>query len=240
VCGDRCAVRKRVATDVGLFPAGSDEDRAKRLFGRACELGLAAACVHMVTLKTGDDFAAYAKWCTATLPIACAVAVHVAGSADDLRPLRAALAEACKTSPRAYACNALAYLEETGRGGGKRPDEALRHHLRACQLYSVASCDRLLLGPFGQPAAPKGLDADRFATELATDCDEPQGEHSCLALAAAYERGWVVRRDRERARDARTRVCGPAQRGRVQEDRPAGAREGLSAVNGAATPPRRR
>lgn len=220
---DRCKSRKPGCTitstsieesELGWFLPTADRDvaLADRTIDRACKLGDRAACFYQVWGTKPASFDKLAGHCTAVLPIACAAALvqlpQTLGDAErtQLTEIRSALEGACSTSTRTSACVALAFMKERGLGGPAKPAEALKHHLRACGLYSPLSCIRLLAGPFGRPAPPKDLDADRVNELLAVHCSRRDPD-ACLAHAAAFERGWVVPRDRAKAKQILEEAC---------------------------------
>jgi TPR repeat protein len=220
---DRCASRKPGCTttstsseesELGWFLPTADLDvaLAERAIDRACKLGDPTACFYQLWGTKPASFGVLAGHCTATLPIACAAALaqlpQTLGDAErkQLSEIRGALEGACATSTRTSACVALAFMKERGLGGPARPVDALKHHLRACGLYSPMSCIRLLVGPLGRPAAPKNLDADRIADLLAEHCSR-RNQDACMAHAAAYQRGWAVPRDRDKAKQILVDAC---------------------------------
>jgi hypothetical protein len=189
------------------------ELRAADQFAHACRQGSKPACMEAVTLSS-RDFASYAKTCSDDLPMGCAAAIAygLAGTAParaDVEPIRAALDAACnKPKPRPEACNALAFIDDYGFGGMKKRD-ATKAHLRACGAGSSASCMALLLRK-SRPAPPKELDAEAMADVLDDACTGHDPD-ACTALANAYEAGWGVTRDRDRAKEltARSKTSAP-------------------------------
>jgi hypothetical protein len=181
---------------------GPDDAGALKLFGKACRFGSRPACAVIGTYENDPRQAAelFADACSPELPLACAAALaKLDGTRASSRPMfdriRKALAAACDSSTIAEACNALAYMEEAALGG-PRSAEAQTHHARACELGSVTSCTRLLVGPFARMNAPGQLDKRRFEESLSNSCTgEFQYESACLALSVAFETGWGVDRD---------------------------------------------
>lgn len=171
-------------------PEGQDDLRA------ACALGNKAACTQAALVEKPDDVDALVAQCTADAPLACALALRDKRAAK-LPAVRTALETSCKTAPSALACNALAFVEEeAGRSAQKL-------HVRACNLGSAMSCAKIV----GKVPAPKGLDADRLVDLLGPRCERHDGS-ACVALSEAFARGWVVKRDKARAKEILETACG--------------------------------
>lgn len=191
---------------------GGDEALATKMLTHGCELGVGAACLQVANTQRhqgGDSTESFAKACHAGLAVGCAALLDTDAAkiqAPVALQARAALTGLCKRTTRPDACNALGYMEERGIGGKKQRRAALDHYQRSCQLGSVLSCARLLVGPFGKQRAPAGIDAATFEEMLSGRCDLLD-ETACLALARAFDMGWVVARDRERARSVLVEAC---------------------------------
>nr|HEX4317836.1 hypothetical protein [Kofleriaceae bacterium] len=203
-----CTTTQREETEPSyLMPVlPADHDRAHALWQHACDLGDAAACFAAVWVSDAD-FGTLAKTCTAALPIACAAAVAAAPgnlAAAAAKPVRAALATACKTSEHGYACGSLADLEDAGLGGGRDAGAAAVHRTRACLLGEGGACAQLELA---RRPAPRGLDPGALDHSLATRCDE-HDEDACRARADAYARGWGgITRDADQAAQIKQDAC---------------------------------
>lgn len=212
---ERCFATFEVKAPLaGWFRKRNDDAEALKLFEKACALGSKAACVLFATSEQGPQQSSVdllASACSQEIPIACAA--FLIATEDNAEPakgvlsrVRGSLTKACSGGEKPEGCNALAYMEEGGLGGAVRLADAVRHHLRACELGSVLSCVRLLTGPFGRPRPPKTLDQERFEELLSTPCSA-RHQGACIALATAYDTGWVVGRDREKAQAILDEAC---------------------------------
>lgn len=212
---DRCfASFKNKEPLAGWLDRGSDDSSAMKRFEKACALGSKAACMLFAfdgsnTRDARIDL--FASACGPEFPIACAALLIEVNEKPDsakavLPPVRSSLTKACTSSEKPEACNALAYMEEAGLGGAVRVADAVRHHVRACDLGSVLSCVRLLTGPFGRQRPPRKLDPEKFEDHLSNRCSA-RDEVACIALATAFETGWGVERDRNKARAVLDEAC---------------------------------
>lgn len=197
--GKRCTTTYYIKQAVA-FGAARDRDgkRSRAMYEKACELGNEVGCMLAERVE---------KACSPTLPIACAMALDPSVELDAAakKLIRAKLTMACATrrdEPGPEACNALAYLEDTGGGGPKNPAAARAHHAQACLASGALSCTKLVGG-----AKPKGLTADGFADMMDDRCENGTREEVCVALATAYQTGWLVGRDPAAAKRLFTYVC---------------------------------
>ncbi len=192
---------------------GRDVEAAITLLEHACSLGSGPACM-LLEFNATDARAAsldvLAKACDVRLPIACAaLLIRVDGQlapAPGLLAVRRSLRIACKDGATAEGCNALAFMEEAGLGGPRQPGEAVHHHVQACERGAALSCIGLLTSRT-PPRPPPKLALDRFEELLSTRCSELGQERACLALATAYNVGWGLPRDAEKARTVLEGAC---------------------------------
>ena len=189
--------------------AGDDRPMALKYLDKACALGSKAACavVGWNEQEPARSIEMFGRACSAELPTACAallLKLREAADRTQLTHVRTVLATACGSSDKPDACNSLAYMEEVGLGGKKRAADAMRHHLRACELGSVRSCARILTGPRSPPRPPASLDKEAFRDQMSTNCTVPRKEvrSATSTCGVPHERNtnrWARSRTRRRA-----------------------------------------
>ena len=196
------------------MPKQRDIGAAITLLDRACSLGSRPACTLLASNATDARAASLdvlTKACDARLPIACSALLkrgdRQVGTAPGLATVRTSLRNACMDGETVEACNALAFMEEAGLGGPRKAADAIRHHAQACERGAALSCIGLLTSRTPPRPAPN-FEPDRLEELLSTRCSELGDERACLALATAYEVGWGLPRDAERARTILEEACG--------------------------------
>ncbi len=194
----------------GKAPA-SDAAAAKQALETACDAIAGVGCLLRAELETDDAAAAkfFARACDATLPSAC-TAWLVRGafrkSAElNLPHLRTELEQACKMES-ASSCNALGFMQEKPLGFKKAEVNPSATFQRGCELGSGFACSRIILGPGARPA-PGKIEAEMLAASLVDLCDGVKDYEGCLALATAYDVGWAVPKDAERAKALYKQAC---------------------------------
>lgn len=219
----RCA-RIWEGSDKLTFPAWPTPDLAEatKRFGRACELGRAAACVPRSQIAFGAkdplENELVERACAGGIESACLMVfmhVHVrkiSTSSSDLakrETLMKRIEDVCARTKDADACNIAAFLDES-QSKTNPPDRfAEDKHVVACEGGSMSSCARLVLMK-GKRPRPSSNFVDfvyeRVEEAWAAECREG-AEDACLALVNAYETGWAVKADPAKAKVLLGQIC---------------------------------
>lgn len=199
-----------------------DVAEATKLFGRACELGRAAACIPRAQLASSAKDPAeqelLERACGGGIDSACLIvfmhvyARKVATSSSEIankETLTKRIEESCEKNKDADACNLAAFLEENASKANPPDRFAEAKHVTACEGGSASSCARLVLKKGKRPVLSSTF-ADFVFEQVEKswvgECREG-AEDACLALVAAYETGWSVKADAAKAKELLGQIC---------------------------------
>lgn len=222
--GDVCKGKGEGCLSIAVSSPGGPAEKAyvegAKVYGRACDAGVSAACFYVGSYFDGGLFgyaksdekadAAFDRGCNEGHALSCAKLAERLEARDKAAPRAVTLAQRACDLGYAPGCFAVISKYLKGQGTAKNPAAARGVLARTCAAGDAKRCAELgLLSLDGTLGDEARKDVAAALAAIVRGCDLKR-EDACRLAATAYAGQWGVPKDAAKAKAFFERGCGGA------------------------------